>query len=99
MKNILMLGLAICVIVGSLRIFRSTIKDWTEDKQADGELLQSDSAIPRAKSWRLRIRRTDARFPEPWIVSEAILPDRERALANAGSSAAAGGLKFVDGSG
>jgi hypothetical protein len=95
MKNFLVMGLAICVVVGSLWIFRSPIKDWKEDKRADGELLKSDVAISMARSWRLRIRRTDARFPEPWILSEAVLPDREHTWEHVDSTASAGDSKFI----
>jgi hypothetical protein len=98
MKNILIM-FAIGVVVGSLWIIWKPIKNWmgdrTRDKQADGELLQSDLAISRSKSWRLRIRRTDPRFPEPLIVREAILPDREHAWEHVDSTASAGDSRSI----
>lgn len=72
MKKILTFGLAALGIATFVWI----VKNW-KDFRADCELVRSDWAISRAKSWRMRLQTTDPKLPREWMVIEAIPPDRE----------------------
>jgi len=72
MKKLLIFALAALVVAGLVWI----IKDWT-DFRANYELIRSDWAISRTKSWRMRIEVAHPRRSKEWMVVEAILPDRE----------------------
>lgn len=72
MKKILILGFLLCCIGGSVWLVRSrTVRG------AEYELLQSDRAISKTKSWRMRIDSHVEHWGKEWMVIEAIPPDRE----------------------
>jgi|HubBroStandDraft_6_1064221.scaffolds.fasta_scaffold334496_1 hypothetical protein len=63
------------------------------DARASLELLRSDWAISRQKSWRLRL--TDSTWKNEWWVNEAIIPDREHSWARNDHDAWVGNLEYI----
>jgi hypothetical protein len=71
MKKILVLSCITVALAGTVWIVKGLFR-------ADhDELIRSDHAISRMRSWRLRLEPTSPKIPKEWIVIEAIPPDRE----------------------
>jgi hypothetical protein len=90
MKKILIFVFAALVIAGFVWI----VKNGT-NVAADYELVRSDWAISRAKTWRMRLETTDPKLPKEWVVIEAILPDREHGWQHVEHAPAMGDLEYV----
>lgn len=65
------------------------------DIRASYELLQSDWAISRMKSWRMRLEPTRSTGPREWLVTEAIIPDREHSWQREDHANRVGNLEYI----
>jgi len=65
------------------------------DIRASYELLRADWAISRAKTWRMRLESTRSTAPKEWIITEAVIPDREHSWQHEDHAPRIGNLEYI----
>jgi len=65
------------------------------DILASYELLRADRAISRTKTWSMRLQSTRTTAPKEWIITEAIIPDREHSWQHEDHAPRIGNLEYI----
>jgi hypothetical protein len=99
-KKAILVLVALCFLLGFIwaAMNRAELKanfGSPADVRASYELLRSDWAISRSKSWRMHLETVHIAGPKEWFVTEAIIPEREHTWEREDHGSRVGNLEYI----